>query len=405
MTTPTNPSIPAYFSVVTKATYLDNAATTPVRPEVLQAMLPYLSDEVFGNPSSSHRFGRAARDGVDNARQRIAQALGVEPGHVIFTAGGTEADNLAILGAAQRAKLRGRPFRVAVTTVEHAAVRESARAVDRFGGKAIHLPVDARGQLERETLQRALEDGVAVVSAMWVNNETGIIQDIPAVASACAEAGTLFHTDAVQAVGKIPCSLADGAVSLLAISGHKMGAPQGVGALIVRDRRALAAIVHGGGQQFGLRSGTENVAGIVGLGCAVQLAVAEVDETADQLGRLRDRFERGVAEAVPDARVIGADAPRAPHISNVVIPGIDSEAMLMHLDLAGVACASGSACHTGAATPSEVLLALGVAPELASRSLRFSFYKQNGRDDVDRALEILPATIGKVRALAEALGR
>lgn len=387
------------------AVYLDNAATTPVRPEVLEAMMPYLTDEAFGNPSSAHRFGQRAQAGIDRAKRQIADALHAEPGQVIFTSGGTEADNLAVIGAALAAQSRLSPMRVAVGAAEHKAVIAAAKTVEKMGGEAFFLTVDARCQVDIAAVDEALARGLAVLSAMWVNNEVGIIQDVRSLAARCQEAGVPFHTDAVQAVGKVPCTFDDFPCTLLAISGHKIGAPKGVGALIVRDRNAVEAIIHGGSQQFGIRPGTENVSGIVGLGQAVELAVGEVDETASKLGALRDEFERRLLEAIPNATVIGADANRAPHVSAVAIPGIDSEAFLMHCDLAGVACSAGSACNTGLPEPSHVLTAMGLPREIALSMVRFSFSKQNTPEDVDRVMEILPDIVKKVRSLSETLAR
>src|SRR5437867_7357761 len=244
-----------------RLTYLDNAATTPVRPEVLEAMLPYLGKEAFGNPSSAHRFGRAARAGVEAAKRQVAEAVGAEPNQVVFTSGGTEADNLGIIGAALAAKDRGGPFRVAVSATEHKAALAAAHAVKHLGGDEIILPVTASGQLDGAALAKALEHGVAIVSVMWVNNEVGTIQPVAALAERCRAARVCFHADAVQAFGKVPVSLKDVGCTLITISGHKIGAPKGIGALIVRDRHAVEAIIHGGGQQFGLRPGTENVPG------------------------------------------------------------------------------------------------------------------------------------------------
>src|SRR5712691_2694832 len=331
-----------------RITYLDHAATTPVRPEVLEAMLPYLGSEAFGNPSSAHRFGRAARAGVENAKRTVAQALGAEPNQVIFTSGGTEADNLAVIGAALAARERGGPFRVAVSAIEHKAVLAAAHAVTHLGGEEIILPVGASGLVEEGALGDALRRGVAIVSVMWVNNEVGVVQPVARLAARCREAGVPFHVDGVQAFGKVPVSLHDVACTLLTISGHKIGAPKGVGALIVRDRHAVEAIIHGGGQQFGLRPGTENVPGIIGLGRAARLAAAEQQALATRLRELRDELERRLLAIVPDAVINGWQGERAPHISNVSIPGTDGEALLMHLDLAGIACSSGSACSTGA---------------------------------------------------------
>ena len=387
--------------------YLDNAATTPVRPEVLEAVLPYLGREAFGNPSSAHRFGRAARAGIEEAKRTIAEALGggAEPGQVIFTSGGTEADNLAVIGGALAARERGGPFRVAVSAIEHKAVLAAAHAVARLGGEEIILPVDASGVVAEEALAAALDRGVAMVSVMWVNNEVGVVQPVARHAARCRAAGVPLHVDAVQALGKIPVSLAEAGCTLLTISGHKIGAPKGIGALIVRDRHAVEAIIHGGGQQFGIRPGTENVPGIIGLGKAVELAVREQADFARRVAALRDELERRVLAVVPDAVVNAAHAPRAPHVSNVSLPGTDSEALLMHLDLAGIACSSGSACSTGAVEPSHVLTAIGVPRELGVAALRFSFGKENTAEDVDALIAALPKIVEKVRQLSAVLHR
>ena len=388
-----------------RITYLDNAATTPVRPEVLEAMLPYLGKEAFGNPSSAHRFGRAARAGLEEAKRAVAEALAAEPNQVVFTSGGTEADNLAIIGAALAARDRGGPFRVAVSASEHKAALAAAHAVKHLGGEEIILPVNASGVVERKALDEALERGVAVVSVMWVNNEVGTVQAVAELATRCCDAGVLFHSDAVQAFGKLPVSLRDSGCTLLSISGHKIGAPKGIGALIVRDRKAVDAIIHGGGQQFGIRPGTENMPGIVGLGTAARLAAEEQPALATRLRALRDELERRLLAIVPDAVINGSQSERAPHITNVSIPGTDSEAMLMHLDLAGVACSSGSACSTGAVEPSHVLTAMGVPRELGVAALRFSFGKDSTIEDVEALIAALPRIVEKVRSLSAVLHR
>ena len=388
-----------------RVTYLDNAATTPVRPEVLEAMLPYLGNEAFGNPSSAHRFGRAARAGIEEAKRAVAAAVGAEPNQVVFTSGGTEADNLAIIGAALAARDRGGPFRVAVPATEHKAALAAAHAVKHLGGEEIILPVSGSGQVENGALDKALQTGVAIVSVMWVNNEVGTVQPVAAIAARCRDAGVLFHSDAVQAFGKVPVSLHDVNCTLLTISGHKIGAPKGVGALIVRDRKAVEAIIHGGGQQFGIRPGTENVPGIVGLGVAARLAAEEQRALATRLRELRDELERRLLAIVPDAVIHGWQGERAPHISNASIPGTDSEALLMHLDLAGIACSSGSACSTGAVEPSHVLTAMGVPRDLGVAALRFSFGKDSGGDDVEAVAVALPKIVEKVRSLSAVLHR
>jgi cysteine desulfurase len=259
--------------------------------------------------------------------------------------------------------------------------------------------------IDLQAVEHVLARGVAVVSVMWVNNEVGTVQPVATLAARCREAGIAFHTDAVQAFGKIPVSLRDVACTFLTISGHKIGAPKGIGALVVRDRRAVEAIIHGGGQQFGIRPGTENVPGIIGLARAVELATADQAGFRERAAALRDTLERRVAEAVPDATVNGRGAERAPHVSNVSIPGTDSEALLMHLDLAGIACSSGSACSTGAVEPSHVLTAMGVPRELGVAALRFSFGKDNTAEDVEAVVAVLPRAGEKVRALSAVLHR
>jgi cysteine desulfurase len=385
--------------------YLDHAATTPVRPEVLEAMLPYLTDQSFGNPSSAHRFGRAARAGIEQARRQIAEALGAEPSQVIFTSGGTEADNLSIVGAALAARDRGARMCAAVSAIEHKAVLAAAHAVCHLGGREVLLPVDSHGVLVLDALDAALKDAPAVVSVMWVNNEVGVIQPVADVASRCREADVVFHTDAVQAIGKVPVSVKELCCTLLTISGHKIGAPKGIGALIVRDRKAVEAILHGGGQQFGIRPGTENVAGAVALGRATQLAAAEQSELAGRLRSLRDDLAARLKATVPDLFINVERSDRAPHLLSVAVQGADSEALLMHLDLAGVAVSSGSACSTGAVEPSHVLVAMGLPRELALGTIRFSFGRESTTEDVERAAEVMPAVVAKVRKLAGVLGR
>jgi cysteine desulfurase len=388
-----------------RAVYLDNAASTAVRPEVLDAMLPFLGQEAFGNPSSAHRFGRVARAAVEGAKRTIAAALGAEPNQIVFTSGGTEADNLAVIGGALASRDRGGPFRVAVSSIEHKAVLAAAEFVTHLGGEQVLLPVTASGVVESDALEKALARGVGLVSVMWVNNEVGTIQPVARIAARCREAGVAFHSDAVQAFGKVPVSFRDAGCSMLSISGHKIGAAKGIGALVVQDRRTVEAIIHGGGQQFGLRPGTENVPGIVGLGRAVELAAAEQDDLARRLAALRDDLERRLLAVVSDAVINGWQAVRAPHVSNISIPGTDSEAMLMQLDLAGVACSSGSACSAGTAEPSHVLAAMGVPRELSVGALRFSFGRGNTPEDVEAVAAAMPKIVEKVRALAAVLHR
>jgi cysteine desulfurase len=385
--------------------YLDHAATTPVRAEVLEAMLPFLGPAAFGNPSSAHRFGRTARAGIEEARRQVATALGAEPSQVIFTSGGTEADNLAVVGASLAAGAEGRPMHAAVCATDHKAVLAAAHAVARLGGSETVLPVDSHGILDLAALDAALAARPAIVSVMWVNNEVGTVQPVGEIGRRCRAAGTMFHTDAVQAFGQLPVTMEATGATLLTISGHKIGAPKGIGALVVQSRAAVEAIIHGGGQQFGLRPGTENVPGSVALGKAAELAAAEQAAKATRLGKLRDELAARIRIAIPDIVWIAEGAPRAPHVLSLGIPGADAEALLMHLDLQGVAASGGSACTTGAAEPSHVLTAMGVPRELALCTIRFSMGRETTQADIDRAVAVLPTVVAKVRTLGGLLGR
>jgi cysteine desulfurase len=384
--------------------YLDHAATTPVRSEVLEVMLPFLR-ESWGNPSSSHRLGRAARAGLDQARREVAEALGAEPNQVIFTSGGTEADNLAIIGASLAARDKGRPMRAVVTAIEHKAILAASHEVVHLGGTEEVLPVGPDGRLSLETLDGALSRNPSVVSVMWVNNEVGVVQPVAEIAARCSEAGVPFHTDAVQAFGKFPIALQSVPLSLLTLSGHKIGAPKGIGALVVRARGVVDAIIHGGGQQYGIRPGTENVAGAVALGRAALIAAREVSAEAKRLEDLRDALATRICEAVSDVVINGAGAPRAPHVLSISVPGTDSEALLMHLDLAGICASGGSACSTGAVEPSHVLTAMGVSRELALGTVRFSLGHETSAGDIERVASAFPGIVTKVRQLTAVLGR
>jgi cysteine desulfurase len=385
--------------------YLDHAATTPVRPEVREAMLPYLGGELFGNPSSGHRFGRAARAGVEQARREVAEALGVRTEEVVFTSGGTEADNLAVLGACLRARSDGRPMLAAVAATEHKAVLAAAHEVGHRGGEELLITVDGDGLLDLAALDRALARHPAVVSVMWVNNETGVIQPIAEIAARCGAAGVPFHTDLVQAFGKLPVTLAPLPVDFATISAHKIGGPKGVGALIVQHHATLEPLQHGGTQQRAIRPGTENVAGIVGLGRAAALAATGLAEEHRRLNALRDELAARLLQGVPDTRVTAEAAHRAPHILNLQVTGADGEALLAQLDLAGVAASGGSACSTGSIEPSHVLVAMGIPRARAIGAIRFSLGRETTAADIARVAEVFPAVVRKVRQLAGALGR
>jgi cysteine desulfurase len=394
--------------------YLDHAATTPVRPEVREAMLPFLGEEAFGNPSSAHAFGRGARAAVEHAREQVAAAVGAEPKQVFFTSGGTEADNLAVLGAAvaamAKADRESRVVHVVSSPTEHHAVSAALHEAEHRGAFATLLPVDGNGIVDLAALDQALAGRgaagrPALVSVMWVNNEVGTLQPVPEIASRCAAAGVPFHTDAVQALGKVPVSLRGLAWAAVSLSAHKIGGPKGVGALLVRNPSSFAPIIRGGSQQQGLRPGTENVPGIVGFGRAAELAAAEQAGKHAAWSALRDALQRSIVEHVPDAMVHGAGAGRAPNILNVSAPGTDSESVLMHLDLAGIAAASGSACTTGSVEPSHVLLAMGVPPDLAAAGVRFSFGALSSPGQVPRVADAYARVVGKVRQLRRVLSR
>jgi cysteine desulfurase len=380
--------------------YLDHAATTPVRREVFEAMEPFYGPR-FGNPSSTHRWGREARAALDEARERVARCLGAHTDEICFTSGGTEADNLAVLGP-WRARDPRRTV-VISSAIEHKAVLASVHQAGREGAKERIAPVTSEGVVDVNAFSGLLGDDVALCSIMWVNNEIGTIQPIPELARRAKEHGVVFHTDAVQAFGKISVDVHEAPVDLLTISGHKIGAPKGCGAIFIRRGTALESLFHGGSQDRGRRPGTENVAAAVGLARAAELALEERDREMARLGALRDRLEAALVERIPDAVVHGRGAPRAPHILNLSVPGTDSESLLMALDLAGVACSSGSACQSGSVTPSHVLQALGVPRELASAAVRMSLGSMTTEECVTRVSELFPALITKARRLAGAV--
>ena len=372
--------------------YLDHAATTRVRPEVREAMAPFLGD-AFGNPSSGHAAGRRARQALEHARERVAAILEAEsPSEIVFTGGGTEADNLAVLG-----RWRADGGGVAISAVEHSAVRRSAARASVEGAALTTLAVDERGQLDTGALEEALAQPLAVVSVMWANNEVGSIQPVRRVAELCREKGAVFHTDAVQAVGHLPVSVRDVPCDLLALSAHKFGGPRGAGVLYVRDGTRLEPLLYGGGQERGLRAGTSNVAGAVGLAEALDRAARDRAREADRLGRLRDELERKIKDAVDGAVVNGVGGPRLPHVLSVSLPGLALDVLLSALDLAGVAVSAGSACHSGASAPSPVLVAMGRGDAPA---VRFSLGWSTTADEVDRAAARFLEVVDRVRAVA-----
>jgi len=381
--------------------YLDHAATTPVRPEVLEAMQPFFGPR-FGNPSSLHRWGREARAALDEARERLATTLGAHPDELCFTSCGTEADNMALIGVwRRRRESDGRNVAVA-TPIEHKAVLGALHEVAHEGGEERLLCVNSCGVVDGASFDELVNESAAVCSVMWVNNEIGVMQDVPSLAQRAHQRGVTFHTDAVQAFGKVEIDAKKTPFDLLSISGHKIGAPKGIGALFIRRGTPVSPLMFGGSQDRGRRPGTENVAMAVGLARAAELTIAEREEECRRLDALRERLEAALLERIPDAVIHGRGAPRAPHVTSVSIPGTDSESLLMALDLRGIACSAGSACQSGSITPSHVLTALGVQADLASAAIRMSLGSLTTDDDIARVAELFPALVAKARGVARA---
>jgi cysteine desulfurase len=379
--------------------YLDNNATTPVLLEVLDAMRPYYADH-FGNASSIHHHGQETRAAVERARESLATLLGCRPAEVVFTSGGTEGDNLAIFGLSRPGD------HVITSTIEHHAVLNSCKHLQEKGIEVTYLPVDGRGRVDPDDLRRALRPNTKLVTIMFANNETGVIQPVEEFGKICAEADVYFHTDAVQAASKIPIRVKEIGCDLLSISGHKFHAPQGVGALYVRKGTTLEPLFYGGSHERSRRAGTENVPGIVGLGKAAEIAAKALHNGEQcEMAVMRDRLENAILGGVESAGVNGADgngekAPRVPNTTNIYFDCIEGEALVITLDLKGLAVSTGAACSSGAIEPSHVLTAMGLRPDRARASLRFSLGKQNTADDVDFAIQLVPASVERLRELS-----
>ncbi len=373
--------------------YLDNAATTPLSQAARDAMQPYLTER-FGNASSVHAAGREARKGVDEARDRVAGAVGVRPDEIVFTSGGTEADNLAIKGAAWHLREQGRD-EIVVSAIEHHAVLDPARWLGRQGFRVREIPVDAHGVVHVDVLESAVNDRTAIVSVMWANNEVGTIQPVAECARIAHASGALFHTDAVQGVPWLPveASVAD----LLTIAAHKHGGPKGVGALVVRRGVKVQPLMHGGGQEREIRSGTYNVAGIVGFGAAAEETAARRDHWSAAVRPLRNRLQERLIDAITKVHVNGHPAERLPNNLHVCIEGIDGEPLILLLDAEGVAASQGSACSSGAAEPSYVLAAMGVPREVARGTLRLTLGRETTEEDVDRAAQAIIDAVHRLR--------
>jgi cysteine desulfurase len=387
--------------------YLDHAATTPVRPEVREAMEPFFGPR-FGNPSSLHRWGREARVALDEARERVAACLGARTDEICFTSGGTESDNLAVLGAWRARRAEGRNA-VVSTPIEHKAVLAAVHQASREGAEERLCAMTTSCTVDIGSFDQLVRPDVAIASVMWVNNEVGTIQPIEELAAIANARGVLFHTDAVQAFGKVTIDASRVPFDILSISGHKIGAPKGCGAIFVRRGTVIEPLFHGGTQDRGRRPGTENVAAAIGLARAAELTIAERDEECARLTALRDRLEHAIVAAIPDAVVHGRGARRAPHILSVSVPGTDSESLLMALDLQGIACSAGSACQSGSVTPSHVLTACGVRPDIANASIRMSLGSLTTEECIERVAVVFPSLIRKARgqspvAAASAVG-
>ena len=378
--------------------YLDHAATTPVRPEVFEVMRPFLGPR-FGNPSSTHRWGREARAALDEARERVARCLGAHPDEICFTSGGTEGDNLAILGGWRVLKPLGRTA-VVTSPIEHKAVLQSIHQAAHEGAEERLLAIDTTGTVTMDSARALVRTDTAICAVMWVNNEIGTIQPIAELATLAKSVGAIFHTDAVQAFGKVEIDAKKIPFDFLAISGHKIGAPKGIGAMFIRRGTALEPLFFGGSQDRGRRPGTENVAYAVALATAAEMTLAEHALESARLTVLRDRLEAAILARIPDAVIHGRGAKRAPHVLSVSIPGTDSESMLMALDLKGIACSGGSACQSGSVSASHVISALGVPADVASATIRMSLGSLTTDACIDRVAEVFPALALKARGLA-----
>jgi len=379
-----------------KVVYLDNNATTRVAEEVFEEMKPYLTEN-YGNASSMHKFGGRLRHKIDHARQQAAALLGCEPDEIIFTSGGTESDTTALRGVLERS---GQKQHLITTRVEHPAVRTTAKHLQKHGYRLTELPVDRYGRLDLDQLTKALTEDTALVSIMFANNETGVIFPIDKIARIVKSKEALFHTDAVQAIGKVPVNLKDTPIDLLSISGHKLHAPKGVGILYVRRGTSVAPLLVGGHQEFGMRAGTENIAGIVALGKACELAQQNLAEENQRVRALRDRLEKELLQKCPDARVNGDIEARLPNTANISFEYVEGEAILLLLDQVGIAASSGSACTSGSLEPSHVLRAMGIPFTAVHGSIRFSLSRYTTDKEIDCVIEHTPGIVKRLRELS-----
>lgn len=379
--------------------YLDNAGTTPVHEKVIEAMIPYFRD-MFGNPASIHAYGQDAAQAVLTARQQVAILLGAAtPDEVVFTSGGTESDNTALIGVLTAQKRKGN--HIITSAIEHHAVLHTCTFLERQGlAQVTILPVGSDGVIDPEEVRKAIRSDTVLVSIMHANNEIGAIQPLAEIGAICRERQVTFHTDAVQSVGHISVSVQAMNVDLLSLSAHKFYGPKGIGALYVRKGIRISPLIHGGGQEWGRRSGTLNVSGIVGLGEAARLAMEEMNSEAQRQAAMRDRLLDALTAVIPDSIVTGHRTNRLPNNASICVKYVEGESMLLNLDFQGIAASSGSACTSGSLEPSHVLLAIGIDPELAHGSLRFTFGRDNQETDVDRVLDALPPIVERLRAMS-----
>jgi cysteine desulfurase len=387
--------------MIVKNIYLDNNATTSVAPEVLQSMLPYFTDR-YGNPSSIHRFGGSVRREIDLAREKVASLIGALPEEILFTSCGSESDNMALKGFFSK---HGAKTKIVTTTVEHPAVRNTARLLRERGATLIELPVDSEGMLKMGALESCNIDQHTIVSCMWANNETGVIFPIEKIAAYVKERGGMFHTDAVQAVGKIPIDLKKIPIDFLALSGHKLHAPKGVGVMYIRKGIHLEPILHGGHQEEGLRAGTENVPYIIGLGKACELASEKMPEENGRVRALRDKLEEELLKRCSGSKLNGNKTSRLPNTTNISFENIEGEAILLHLDESGIAASSGSACTTGSLEPSHVMMAMGMPYTFAHSSTRFSLSVYTTEEEIDAVIRVMPEIVEKLRRISPFVGK
>lgn len=377
--------------------YLDYAATTPTHPEVVKAMEPYFTGK-FGNPSSLYSFGQEARAAVQEARQKVTDFIGAKPEEIVFTSGGSESNNFALKGVAFALKNKG--TRIIISAIEHHAVSEPCKFLARQGFEIVTLPVDKDGLVNPDEVRKAINDRTILVTIMHANNEIGTIQPIKEIGKLCREKGVLFHTDAVQTTGHVPISVTELNVDLLSSSGHKFYGPKGVGFLYIRKGTKIIPFIQGGDQERRFRAGTENTPSIIGLGKAIEIAESEMEEEANRLIPLRDRLIKTLLETIPDCRLNGHPDKRLPNNVNLSFAYVEGESMLLNLDLEGIAVSTGSACTSSSLEPSSVLLAIGLPPETAHGSIRFTSGKWTSSEEIDRVLEVFPKIVAKLRLMS-----